>query len=164
MSIEENDEKEVIGLAEHHYGHGCHCHDVQSFNQEESQEEEEKELVKSISRLIGGILLGGLGLIIAKFANDGTLSLDYLFQSFNPFYYLGLILILVGYIVLLLPTIKGAILELKEEHSLEEEFLVSISCLGAFFIGSYFEGLMVAILYEIGELLQDRAVDNLEKI
>ncbi len=163
MSIEENDEKEVIGLAEHHHGHGCHCHDVQSFNQEESQEEEEKELVKSISRLIGGILLGGLGLIIAKFANDGTLSLDYLIQSFNPFYYLGLFLILVGYIVLLLPTIKGAILELKEEHSLEEEFLVSISCLGAFFIGSYFEGLMVAILYEIGELLQDRAVDKSRK-
>ncbi len=147
---------------EHSHGH-CHCHDAASIDNLKSKEEMHDELMLNIIRLLSGILLGGIGLLVTKFANAGDLApYDYskLPFTFNPYYYLGLLAVFIGYIVLLFPTIKAAVEELKEEHSVEEEFLVTISCIGAFFVGAHFEGLMVAALYELGELLQDRAVDK----
>ena len=149
----------------HHEEHGghCHCHDELSIKDTKSQEEVEKELVRDIARFLGGVIFGGIGLLITKFANAGDLAsydVSWLPNSINLYYYLGLLLVLVGYIVLLFPTLKGAIEEIREEHAIEEEFLVSLSCVGAFFVGAHFEGLMVAFLYELGEMLQSRAVDK----
>jgi len=141
-------------------GHHCHCHDEMNINQVKTQEESLKESIQEVTRIIIGVFFGFVGLLIAKFANDGTISTEYVTPGVNMYYYIGLLVILIGYIVLLLPTIKGAIAEIKEEHTISENFLITISCVGAFLIGSHFEGLMVAILYEIGELLQDRAVDK----
>lgn len=45
----------------------------------------------------------------------------------------------------------------------DENFLMAIASLGAFFIGEYPEAVAVILLYEIGELLQDRAVDSSRK-
>ncbi len=42
----------------------------------------------------------------------------------------------------------------------DENFLMSIATLGAFAIGEYPEGVAVMLFYQVGELLQDKAVDR----
>ncbi|MDO4540772.1 MAG: heavy metal translocating P-type ATPase, partial [Syntrophomonadaceae bacterium] len=45
----------------------------------------------------------------------------------------------------------------------DENFLMSLATVGAFFIGKYPEGVAVMLFYQVGELFQDRAVDNSRK-
>ena len=78
-------------------------------------------------------------------------------------YMLSQILIIVGYIILLSKTIKTAWNKLIKNHTIDEDFLVAISCIGAYLIGKHMEGLMVITLYEIGELLEDKAVNKTRK-
>lgn len=73
------------------------------------------------------------------------------------------ILIIVAYFILLFRTIVNAIKLFQTSKSINENFLVTISCFGAYFIGEHFEGLMVIILYEIGKILEDKAVNKTRK-
>ena len=68
------------------------------------------------------------------------------------------ILIIIAYIILLFKTSKTAIKQLIKDRELDESMLITISCIGAYLIGKQVEGLMVIILYEIGEILEDKAV------
>lgn len=72
------------------------------------------------------------------------------------------VLTIIAYVVLLYRTSKNAI-KLFARKTIDENFLVTISCVGAFFIGKHFEGLMVIILYEIGKLLEEKAINNTRK-
>ena len=63
---------------------------------------------------------------------------------------------------MLFRTTKNAIKLLKSKV-IEENFLITVSCIGAFIIGERFEGLMVIFLYEIGKYLEDKAVNNTRK-
>ena len=51
----------------------------------------------------------------------------------------------------------------RKRDFFNEEFLMIIATLGAFFIGSYLEGVMVILLYQIGEYLSDLAVFKSKK-
>ncbi len=72
-------------------------------------------------------------------------------------------LILIGYLILLYRTIGNAIKIWKTSKSINENFLVTISCFGAYLIGEMLEGLMVILLYEIGKILEDKAVHKTRK-
>lgn len=72
------------------------------------------------------------------------------------------IFIVISYIVLLSKTFVEAI-KLLLKKTLNESLLISISCIGAYFIGQHIEGLMVIILYEIGEILEERAINKSRK-
>lgn len=52
---------------------------------------------------------------------------------------------------------------LKSKYLFAEHFLMSIATIGAIFLGEYMEAAMVMVLYQIGEILQDRAVDRSRK-
>ena len=73
-----------------------------------------------------------------------------------------MILVLIGYVTLLYRTLKNAVKLLVKSHSINENFLVSLSCIGAYFIGEHFEGLMVIVLYEIGKILEEKAICKLK--
>lgn len=73
-----------------------------------------------------------------------------------------LIFMILAYVILLFRTFKNSIKLLKRK-TIDENFLVTISCIGAFLIGEQFEGLMVIILYEIGKLLEEKAINNTRK-
>lgn len=75
---------------------------------------------------------------------------------------LNLIFTVLAYIVLLFRTSKNA-LKLLKQKTIDENFLVTISCIGAFFIGEQVEGLMVIVLYEIGKFLEEKAINNTRK-
>ena len=73
------------------------------------------------------------------------------------------ILIIIGYIILLSKTAITAIRLLFKSFTINENLLVTISCIGAYFTNNINEGLMVIALYEIGKLLEYIAVNNSRK-
>lgn len=73
------------------------------------------------------------------------------------------ICIILGYIILLSKTTSNAIKLLFKSFSIDENLLVTISCIGAYFTDNIHEGLMVISLYEIGKLLEFIAVNNSRK-
>ncbi len=73
------------------------------------------------------------------------------------------ILIVASYVILLFKTAKKAIKQLIKNKVLDESMLITISCIGAYLVGKASEGLMVIILYEIGEFLEDKAVGKSRK-
>ncbi|MDO5712977.1 MAG: heavy metal translocating P-type ATPase [Tissierellia bacterium] len=55
---------------------------------------------------------------------------------------------------------RQAYKNIKRGEIFDENFLMSIATIGAYFIGEYVEALAVMVLYQIGELLQDKAVSS----
>ena len=106
----------------------------------------EEEIIKySILRLVLGMIVAFIGIYFENKLNSNILAS---------------LFVILGYCILIFRTAKSAILTLIKEHSIDETFLMSISCIGAYLIGEHLEGLMVIILYEIGEILEDKAVDK----
>mgnify|MGYP002558837651 FL=1 len=106
-----------------------------------SKEEIKETKNKDIYRILLGAFLGVLGIIIK-----------------TP-KYLSMILILLAYIILLYRTLTTAIKQLKNK-TINENFLVTISTIGAYLLGETHEGLMVIFLYEIGKMLESKAVNK----
>ena len=106
-----------------------------------SKEEIKETKNKDIYRILLGAFLGVLGIIIKT-------------QT-----YLSMILILLAYIILLYRTLTTAIKQLKNK-TINENFLVTISTIGAYLLGEKHEGLMVIFLYEIGKMLESKAVNK----
>lgn len=69
------------------------------------------------------------------------------------------IAIIISYIILLSKTFTKA-LKLLKRKTINENFLITLSCIGAYFTNNVFEGLMVIILYNIGQILEHLAVNN----
>lgn len=76
------------------------------------------------------------------------------------FYFKIEILVLLAYATLLARTVKNAFIMLVKEKSINENLLITISCVGAYLVGEHMEGLMVIFLYEIGKILEDRAINK----
>ena len=72
------------------------------------------------------------------------------------------IIIILSYLILIDEILKEAIEKLLKKE-IDEHLLITIASLGAYFIGSIGEGLMVIILYEIGEILEHLAVNHTRK-
>jgi len=72
------------------------------------------------------------------------------------------ILIILSYIILLSKVATKAI-KLLKKLVLDENLLVTISCIGAYLTNNIHEGLMVIILYDIGKILEGIAVNNSRK-
>ena len=75
---------------------------------------------------------------------------------------INFIILIFAYVILLYRTTKNA-LKLMKQKVVNENFLITVSCLGAFAVGEHFEGLMVIILYEIGKILEEKAINNTRK-
>ena len=74
----------------------------------------------------------------------------------------GDILIITSYIILLYKVIIKAF-KLLIKKNIDENLLITISCIGAYFTNNIHEGLMVIILYDIGKVLEGIAVNNSRK-
>ena len=100
-----------------------------------------KKVLKDVLRLIIGIILALLGVYLFK----GTVSS---------------ILIILGYVVLLFRTASNALKLIIKSKTIDENLLVTTSCVGAYFTNNISEGLMVIVLYEIGKILEEIAVNR----
>lgn len=108
-------------------------------------DEEVKENKKNYNliRLIIGVIIALLGLYV-NFNNE----------------IINKMLIIVSYIILLYRTFKVAVKMLIKSHTINENALITISAIGAYFVDKQMEGLMVITLYEIGKILEEKAVNN----
>ena len=97
-----------------------------------------------IITLISGVLLSLIAMFILK---EGVISK---------------ILIILSYILLLYKIVIKAFKQLKS-LSIDENLLITVSCIGAYFTNNIHEGLMVIILYDIGKILESIAVNNSRK-
>ena len=72
--------------------------------------------------------------------------------------YVRLSVFMMSYLIVGVPVIKLAFLNLKSGQIFDEHFLMMIATVGAFFVGEYPEGVAVMLFYQIGEIFQDKAV------
>ena len=73
---------------------------------------------------------------------------------------LKVILYIISYTLLLYRTALNAIKLLIKSHSINENMLITISCIGALLLGEVMEGMMVIVLYTIGKILEEKAINN----
>lgn len=97
-----------------------------------------------VPRLIIGIILSILG--FSKIFNS-TIST---------------VFVIAAYLVLLYRTAKKAVKQIKGKI-IDENTLIVISCIGAYLVGKETEGLMVILLFEIGKILEGRAISKSRK-
>lgn len=105
-----------------------------------SEEKIESDNNKDVYRLLIGAVIGILGIAI----------------KISP---INMILIVIAYIILIYKTLLTALKQLKN-RKINENFLVSISAIGAYLLGKHHEGLMVIFLYELGKMLEAKAVSR----
>ncbi len=117
--------------------------DVNVLEIEEKKEEKQKTNY-DILRLIIGIVLYFIAI---------NLKINNLVQ---------IIFLIISLIILLYQTAKKAFLQIKK-GTLDENVLITISVIGACLVDKITEGIMVITLYEIGKILEARAVNKTRK-
>ena len=123
-----------------HDGIGCHCHEHDGHGHHEHGAKENKGL------MIGRLIFAALLLIISLFFRErSTERLIFALAS----------ALCVGYDVII-----GAMKNLLHGELMDELFLMSVAAVGAFALGEYTEGALVFLLFQLGEFLQDLAVDR----
>ncbi|MEG6572557.1 heavy metal translocating P-type ATPase [[Clostridium] cellulosi] len=73
------------------------------------------------------------------------------------------VLYLIAYLAVGGEILFKALRNIAKGQVFDENFLMSVATIGAFAIGEYPEGVAVMLFYQIGELLQDAAVDRSRK-
>lgn len=73
------------------------------------------------------------------------------------------ILTIIAFVILLYKTAKKAFKQVIKNKILDENTLIVISAIGAYLVGKTSEGLMVITLYEIGKILESKAVNKTRK-
>lgn len=74
-----------------------------------------------------------------------------------------MILYIAAYTLLLYRTGINAVKLLFKNKTINENMLITISCIGALAIGEVVEGMLVIALYTIGKILEEKAVNNSRK-
>lgn len=80
-----------------------------------------------------------------------------------PFRVIKTILFVVAYLIVGYPIIKKAVTNIFHGEVFDENFLMTIATIGAFLTGEYLEGVLVMLLYQVGELFQSYAVSTSRK-
>lgn len=77
--------------------------------------------------------------------------------------YVGNIVSILAYGLLLYRPIINACKTLVKSRSINENMLITVSCIGAYLVGQKMEGIMVIALYTVGKILEEKAVNNSRK-
>ena len=119
--------------------------DVEVLDDGEKKQEKEEHNDSDIARIVIGIAI----YLIALIGNLGTIITN--------------ILTIISFVVLLYKTAKKAWKQVTKNKVLDENTLIVISAIGAYFVGKISEGIMVITLYEIGKILESKAVKKTRK-
>lgn len=118
---------------------------AKDLKNEEKQKENKVKLKKHIARLIIGAVIALIGLYAPMPQVIKT------------------IFVIAGYAILLYRTAANAVKLLVKSRTINENLLITVSCIGAYLVGKSTEGLMVIILYEIGKILEEKAINKTRK-
>ena len=111
---------------------GCGCTNAQA---------ERRTYLSACTRIAAAALLFLLGML----CGEGTA---------------GTVLLLAAYVLVGADVLWRAAVNLRQGHLFGEHFLMSTATLGALALGDYAEAAAVMLLYQLGEFLQDRAVQR----
>lgn len=70
---------------------------------------------------------------------------------------------IIAYIIVGLEIVRKAIRNILRGKVFDENFLMTLATIGAFFIGEFPEAVAVMLFYQVGELFQSYAVDKSRK-
>ena len=144
-----HDHDHECGCGHHHEEtHECHCgHHHDEPHHEPShglghdhghgEEESVMPLILGAALFVVGLVLGNLGLK-----------------------WLTLAVCLVAYVILGKEVVMTAVKNLTRGHVFDENFLMSIATIGAFFIGEFPEAVGVMLFYRVGEYFEHKAVER----
>lgn len=112
-------------------------------------------MTKKLKKRLRKILIGAALFVAAILANH--------LIPFAADTILGLILFLAAYFVIGGDVIKKACMNIAKGQVFDENFLMLIATVGAFFVGEYHEAAAVMLFYQVGEWFQAYAVNNSRK-
>lgn len=121
----------------HGHGHcGCDCPEI------------------DVRRTVAGVALFLIAMIVFHIPN--------LFKSIDAYTLdtIELVVYLLIYLLTAKEIVVNAIKNVFKGKALDEQFLMTIASLGAFFVGEYSEACAVMLFYLVGEAFQDYAVDK----
>lgn len=128
---------------EHEHNHECgHCHEHEhehGHDHDHEHEHEEMSLTEKVLTVLG-LIVFVVGLVLSN--------------SISVYLYIAAYL-MIGYNIIL-----NAVKHLFSADMFDENLIMTIATLGAMIIGEYPEGIAVLVLYKLGELLNDKAVDS----
>jgi Zn2+/Cd2+-exporting ATPase len=96
------------------------------------------------------IIMGGIVFAVALIINPDN-------------YLLKLAIFIVSYMIVGSDVVMSALKNILRGQVFDENFLMAIASIGAFFIGEYPEGVAVMLFYQVGELFQSYAVNKSRK-
>ena len=141
-----HDHGEDCGCGHHHdHGENCGC----SHHQKEHPEDHQDGHVHPAKdREVLELALGGglfvLGLVLRQTGLGWS----------------ALLVSLLAYVVLGREVVTTAVKNLVRGHVFDENFLMSVATIGAFFIGEYPEAVGVMLFYRVGEFFEHKAVER----
>ena len=148
---------------EHHHEHEERCHEGHC-DCEHGEESPLKKILLSAVIFIAALLVEHLPMFSASSPLMQSLSTNFrsvgnLFTNdFQRLIY-G-ILYLAAYLICGRDVIKGAVRNIHNGNVFGEQFLMTVASIGAIFVGEYAEAVAVMLFYNLGEFIQDFAVDR----
>lgn len=148
-----HEEKHSCGNNHHHEEeHGCGC----GHDHEHGGDIEGKEIAK--------IFLAAVFLVAAIFVGKYSIELSDKFSiSLGTVETVSLLLYLISYFTVGGEVVKTAVKNICKGKVFDENFLMALATVGAFFIGEYPEAVAVMMFYQVGEMFQDYAVGKSRK-
>ena len=128
----------------HHHDHCGHPHDGCCGEHHDDEKHHPHDTSESPRPLIVGAALFAVGLGL---------------EHFGPGW-MTLAVCLAAYVLLGWEVVKTAAGNLLRGRMLDENFLMALASVGAFFIGSYTEAVGVMLFYRVGEYFEHRAVER----
>ena len=113
-------------------------------------------MTKKQKKLLKKIGLAGAVFLLA-------VLFSFLTPDFNGKSYLSLFLFRAAYVIIGGSVLKKAAWNIRHGQVFDENFLMCIATIGAFFVGEYPEGVAVMLFYQVGELFESYAVGKSRK-
>lgn len=146
--------REKINHSEHSHDGHCHCESGHGHTHshgceccEDGVEIEKRKTIAGVAVFIFAFIIFHIPGIFRSFDEQTMDTIE-------------LIVFLLIYLVTARDIVVNAIKNLFKGKALDEQFLMSVASLGAFFVGEYPEACAVMLFYMVGELFQDYAVDR----
>lgn len=112
-------------------------------------EDNKNDSKKMIFRLISGAVFFAIGIILGELVN-AALPVELAF-------------LIISYVILGGDIVLKAVKNITKGRVFDENFLMTLSTVGAFIIGEYLEAVAVMLFYQVGEFLQDMSVKHSRK-
>ncbi|MBO6218583.1 MAG: heavy metal translocating P-type ATPase [Treponema sp.] len=157
----DHDEKEHDEHEHHHHEHDhchaesehCHCHS------ELDSESPLKKILLAFVIFAAALLVEHLPMFVASSPLMSSLAKNFPAVGDFPRLLYG-ILYLAAYLICGRDVIKGAVRNIHKGNVFGEQFLMTVASVGAIFVGEFAEAVAVMLFYNLGEFVQDYAVDR----